>query len=231
MAENPAHRQATKRNVPFLKMTSEHSKIINQVASQILKPNGLERKGQSRIWLDDNGWFTTTVEFQPHSGGHGTYLNVGVGFHWYLQDFITYDIGHRESELVVFNTVEQFTPEVEKLAHLAVNKVVFYRQAMRDIDTATQTILNHEFTSENLWGSFHKGTICGLLGNINGLNNYFDRLLQFEDYAPYVTELKERTKKLKDISIDTDKFKQHVYEIITETRKLKRLKELQIIIK
>lgn len=211
-------------------MTPEHSKIINQVARQILKPNGLERKGQSRIWLDDNGWYTITVEFQPHSGGQGTYLNVGVGFHWYLKDYTSFDIGSRESEFVAFNTAGQFTSEVEKLARLALDKVVFYRQTLRDIETATQTILNHKFTSENIWGSYHKGIICGLTGNINGLNKYFERLLQFEDGAPFMVVLKDRTKKLKDVATDKDKFIQHIHDIITETRKLKKLKELQIII-
>lgn len=209
----------------------EHSKIINQVARQILKPQGLERKGQSRIWLDDNGWYTTVVEFQPHSGTQATYLNVGVNFHWYIQDHWSFDIGFRETKRVDFSNIEQFTPEVEKIARLALDKVVSYRQSLQNIDTATQTILHHEFTSENLWGSYHKGIICGLTGNLNGLNKYFDRLLKFEDYAPFVVELKERTKKLKDLSADRDRFKQAITDIISATRKLKNLKELLIEIK
>ena len=38
-----------------------HTKIINNVAKQILKPEGLVRKGQSRTWYHDQGWFTTVV--------------------------------------------------------------------------------------------------------------------------------------------------------------------------
>ncbi len=211
-------------------MTPEHSKIINNVARKILKPQGLERKGQSRIWLDDNGWYTIVVEFQPHSGMQSTYLNVGVNFHWYLQDSWSFNIGYRETDRIDFHSIEQFTPEVEKLAHLALERVVFYRQALRDIDTATQTILNHKFTSEIIWGSYHKGIICGLTGNINELNKYFDQLIEFEDSAPFMTVLKDRTRKLKEVASDKDKFRQQIYNIIIETRKLKKLKEMQITI-
>ncbi|MFV0290086.1 MAG: hypothetical protein ACK5IJ_04195, partial [Mangrovibacterium sp.] len=59
----------------------EHSKIINQVAREIFKEYGIERKGQSRTWLDDQYWYTTIIEFQPFKDRQGTCLNVGINFH------------------------------------------------------------------------------------------------------------------------------------------------------
>lgn len=49
-----------------------HSKIINKLAKDTLKPIGVLRKGQSRTWLDDNGWWVTVIEFQPFSWSKGT---------------------------------------------------------------------------------------------------------------------------------------------------------------
>jgi len=39
-----------------------HEKIIIRTAKDMLAPMGLFQKGQSRTWIDDNGWFLTIVE-------------------------------------------------------------------------------------------------------------------------------------------------------------------------
>lgn len=206
----------------------EHSKIINKVASQILKPFGLDRKGQSRTWHDDQNWFTTMIEFQPFSNRQGTCVNIGVNFHWYPQDYWSFDIGYRESQFVDFKNVDQFTFEVEKLAKIGLEKTLYYRQLLIDITTAKQTIINHEFTSEDLWGSYHKGTICGLTNDIKGLNKYYDRLLAKDDNAPWAKNLKLHVMELKGISVDIDKFRSKITDTIKDTRRLKKLKDLEL---
>jgi hypothetical protein len=56
--------------------------VIAEVAKQVLAPLGVKRKGRSRTWLDDHGWWLGIVEFQPSSWGAGSYLNVGPEFLW-----------------------------------------------------------------------------------------------------------------------------------------------------
>lgn len=206
----------------------EHSKIINKVATQILKPFGIDRKGQSRTWHDDQNWFTTMIEFQPFSNRQGTCINIGVNFHWYLKDYWSFDIGYRESKFVDFENDNQFAFEVEKLAKIGLDKALNYRELLIDLATAKQTITRHQFTSENLWGSYHKGTICGLVGDKKGLNEYYDRLLSVEDNAPFTKDLKVQVKKLQSVSVDIDIFKSKIINIIRDTRRLKKLKELVI---
>lgn len=58
----------------------DHNKQIRQIAGAVLKPQGLFQKGNSRIWIDDNGWFLILVEFQPGSWAGGSYLNVGIHY-------------------------------------------------------------------------------------------------------------------------------------------------------
>ena len=60
----------------------QHDKIINIAAKKVLAPKGLFRKGASRIWMDDNGYFIIQVEFQPSGRSQGSYLNVGISFLW-----------------------------------------------------------------------------------------------------------------------------------------------------
>lgn len=59
-------------------MSNNHNRVINAEAWRLLKPFGLTRKGRSRVWLDDHGWWLIQVEFQPSSWSKGSYLNVGV---------------------------------------------------------------------------------------------------------------------------------------------------------
>src|SRR6202000_1719294 len=38
-------------------------------------PLGLERRGRSRTWIDDQRWYAIVVEFQPSGFSKGSYLN------------------------------------------------------------------------------------------------------------------------------------------------------------
>ncbi|MGB4774643.1 MAG: hypothetical protein WBP45_05695, partial [Daejeonella sp.] len=169
----------------------EHSKIINKIARQFFLPYGIERRGQSRIWLDDPGWFTTVIEFQP-GWDRGTYLNVAVNFHWYLNDHFSFDIGNRENQFVKFDNENQFIHEVEHLCKIAIGKVLEYKTNLINVNSALNIITNYEFSSDSLWGNYHKGTICGLAGDINRLKKYYDLLLSVDHNVPWAIELKQR---------------------------------------
>ena len=105
-----------------------HNKIIMKAAREVLAPNGLLQKGQSRIWLDDNGWFFTVVEFQPSGWEKGTFLNVGMHYLWANKEYLTFDCGYREHECVVYTGDDAaFYAAVRSLAQQAMEKVLFYR--------------------------------------------------------------------------------------------------------
>lgn len=209
----------------------EHSKLINKVAKNIFTPKGLSRKGQSRMWLDDQGWFTTVIEFQPFTNRMGTCLNIGVNFHWYYNDYWSFDIGYRESDFLDFFNEQQFVPNLEKLTKLALAKTLNYRELLKNLESAKATILHHNFSSEDLWGSYHKGIICGLHGDMKSLNQYFDKLLKTNHDVPWANELKERVVKLKDLVDNYDDFIQEIIDIISQTRMAKKLPDKVIKIK
>ncbi len=206
----------------------EHSKIINKVAKQILKPHGFEQKGQSRIWYDDQGLYTTVVEFQPHKFAHGAFLNVGVNFHWFEKEYTSFDIGYRELGFEKFETAEQFTSKIEDMVNLALEKALSYRQLLVSLETSKKTILAHNFTSDTLWGNFHKGIICGLTNNIQGLIKYFDALLLVDHDVEWANDLKSKVRELKEIASNNSKFKTEILRTILESRKLKKLKDMEI---
>jgi len=211
----------------------DHNKIIKKVASKTFKQYGIKQKGQSRLFIDDNDWFIIIIEFQPSKFGNGTYLNIGINFNWNIQDYYSFDIGNREKEFVEYINEEQFTEEINKLCKYSIEKIRDYKNKFKDINNAEKIILRHNFTSDELWGNYHRGIISGLVGNKNNLIKYFNKLLeQPENNIEWITELKKQIKELMDLANKniTD-FTQKIQMIIMETRKLKKLEDKQIIIK
>lgn len=205
----------------------DHNKIITKTATVFFKNHGIKRKGQSRTFFDDNCWFTTIIEFQPNSREKGTFLNVGVNFHWYNQDYFSFDIGNRQSSFIEFRNETQFESEVEKLCKLALEKVAEYNESFKTLNTSREKICNSEFASDSLWGNYHKGTVSGLIGDFNSMKVYYENLLSAEYNFPWVNELKERTKLLLEKTASLESFKTEVEKIILETRKLKKLDACQ----
>ncbi|NRD19006.1 hypothetical protein HNV08_03020 [Winogradskyella eckloniae] len=208
--------------------TPIHSKIINKVTRKILKEHGIVRKGQSRKWLDDQYWFTTGIEFQPFKDRRGTCLNVGVNFHWYEKSYFSYDIGYRESEFIDFVNEEQFENEMNSLVELALKRTLGLREKLTDLRTVTNTILNHEYTSDSLWGNYHRAIICGLNNEPKKSEHYFNLVLENNLECDWEQELKRRVEKLKTDLDNTADFRNRIDKIIERTRIVKKLKETEI---
>lgn len=60
--------------------SNSHDQIIKQLCKDTLLPLGVFQKGTSRIYIDDNGYFFTVLEFQSSAHAQGTYLNIALHF-------------------------------------------------------------------------------------------------------------------------------------------------------
>jgi hypothetical protein len=222
---------------------NEHTKIIAKVAKQKLKPLGIVQKGKSRIWFDDRAWFTIQIEFQPSSWSRGTYLNIGANFHWYKQGHLSFDFENRQANFIEYKNDEQFTAEVERLCDLTIQKVLEIRERFATVFSAKEFILGYTFVSDELWGNYHKGTICGLTDDFEKLNKYYSNLLKENSIrewtdgntgvahsmrVEWIDELKERVKHLLTKTSSFHLFKTEVLSIISESRRLKKLPEVEI---
>lgn len=207
----------------------DHSKIINKTAKKIFTPYGIKQKGKSRIWLDDQGWYATVIEFQPFSGRQGTTLNVGVNFNWHEQTYFSFDISYRQDvDFVEYDGNEEvFSKEVENFCELALNKVLEYREHFQNLQKAKSFILSQTYTSEDIWGSYHKGTICGLTNNAEERNYYFQKLLQATHSGAWLNELKDQVNLLIENSGQQNEFTENILETIRKTRALKKLPEIE----
>src|ERR1022692_4746779 len=96
----------------------EHGRILAAAARTALTPLGFWRKGRSRVWWADRGFWLAVVEFQPSSFSKGSYLNVAAHWHWGAmpnvpsQDYIL--VHHRR--WIDFEDANQFLPLADRLA-------------------------------------------------------------------------------------------------------------------
>lgn len=116
-----------------------HEIIIKRLCKEILLPHGVFQKGASRIYIDDNGYFLTVIEFQPSGWAKGTYINLALNFLWEQRDYITFDFppDTRIMNLVQYESDEQFEREIRPHIEAALEQILFYR-TLRDIPTAEE---------------------------------------------------------------------------------------------
>lgn len=87
----------------------DHNRIIALVAKERLGELGISRKGNSRTWYKDNGWWVLLIEFQPSSWDRGTYLNVGVTWLWNAKGYLSFDQGGRLAHFAKLRTRNCFS--------------------------------------------------------------------------------------------------------------------------
>ncbi|ESZ11358.1 hypothetical protein X735_25240 [Mesorhizobium sp. L2C085B000] len=155
---------------------NEHGRIIASQAKLVLKPAGFRRKGQSRIWIADRGFWLSVVEFQPSSWSKGTYLNVAVHWLWgSLPETTTFDRVERIGQFVPFESPPQFLLAVDQMAKKVVEIDQVHRSMFPSVQ-ATAKILVSELQpgAYGEWAAFHAGVAAGLAGDFETARRLFE---------------------------------------------------------
>ena len=203
----------------------EHNKLIAKIAKSIFKPEGIIRKGQSRVWLDDNDWYTTVIEFQPSNWGRGSYLNVGVNFNWYAKDYFSFDIGGRIKPFNEFKDKDDFEKVITEYCETTLKTVSDFRKKLNNINNSTK-FMTTSLSDQNIWGNYHLAIFYGLTGDKINSEKHFNKVLESDDDWDWIIELKKRVSKsiLKLNSVND--FNSIIADIIIDTRQQKKLKEI-----
>ncbi len=212
--------------------TPEHTKIINKTARKVFKEYGIVQKGRSRMWLDDHYWFTTLIEFQPSNWARGTFLNVGIHFHWYPKGYFSFNIGYREKGFCEYKNESQFEPVVAEFVQEALEKVLSYREKMSCLDNVEKAIFASD--GDVSWKNYHKGVILGLNSKPQKAKEHFDLILEKETYdakldryCDWLIKLQNIAKKLRAEVENIDNFRKIIDEFIAISRKELKLKEME----
>lgn len=212
---------------------TDHNKILNQAAKTVLKPLGLFQKGQSRMWIDDNGWFLILVGFQPSNWNKGTYLNVAIHYLWKHQDYLSFDYGGREGFFVEFKGDEgKFYDEVVSMSETAAAIVTEYRK-FKEISFAKDKIIKKNVLSKSPHELYDKMMICGLAKDSRALKFYKKLLKEVEKSTlDYEIEIyRELTEEVGNFIHNTDEFYDYIVHKIAMQREFWRgkssMKKLQ----
>jgi hypothetical protein len=207
-----------------------HSKILNKLAREQLKPIGVVRNGQSRTWLDDHGWWVIVIEFQPSGWSKGSYLNVGINWQWYAQDHMSFDLGYREADLVEFSDEEQFAKEAYELVNSAKNRVLEIREGLSTPQSIKSYVLdNTKGDEKNIWACLHRGLACLVTGDSELTDRYLNMAVNCPDDRKWAVDVKQYAGKILSLTSTEDRLS-IVKEAIQESRQRKKLKEIEIIL-
>ena len=120
-------------------------RTIASAAREALAPLGVVRKGRSRCWIDDHGWWLVNIEFQPSGFAKGCYLNVGVQHFWVLRNYLCFEGCERplgDARFVAFEGDEElFRDQVRSVADVAARAVVRRRREHGEGDVALERLL------------------------------------------------------------------------------------------
>jgi len=209
-------------------MPAPHDRIIASAAKGALHPIGLQRKGQSRLWFGDHGWWLAVVEFQPSGLQKGSYLNVAAHWLWSRAGQISFDLGcgaewnSRVAKFEAYVSDEQFQPAADRLAALAAQQVQALARRIPSVVAAADLLIRREIDlpppSRGSWTAYHAGVAAGLA----------DRPDDAENMLRSITDdrVKDVAEPLIQVLPNAGRFNAVVTSLVATQRKALRLSEV-----
>ena len=206
-------------------MPGPHEKIIAVAAKAALSPHGFRRKGQSRTWLADHGWWLTVVEFQPSSWSKGSYLNVAAHWLWSELGCLSFDSGGRVAEFEEYLSNEQFEPAAARLADCAARIAQRLAETFTSVELTANRLLNRERTrphrEQGLWSAYHAGVTAGLVGREVDAAEMFNRILVSP--PPPGSMVHAAAEQMAPLANDSDAFRREIAMRIAKQRQTLKL--------
>lgn len=203
------------------------NKIIKKLCKEIF-PNDVFQKGNSRIYLDDNGYYFTMIEFQPYSLKKGTFLNVGLSFLFNKSDDLSFSYSFKNKsrvgkKFIEYKNDEQFEKDVRKYVELANKYILKYRKFI-DINYAKKCILKG--LNDNIWNPYIKSMFYFLTNEQEKGRKYYKMFLE----NPFFKDIIDKYNYPNDINVMN---KDYVMNMIRDQRKFwhknSSMKEMKII--
>jgi len=164
-------------------MPGPHDNIIAAAAKAALGPLNFQRRGRSRLWFADFGWWLAVAEFQPSSWTKGSYLNVGSHWLWGKMGCITFDFGGRLTEFEEYRSDAQFVPAATRLAESAAREAQRLSQMFGSLEKAADVLLTEARTPSGAgnsypgWPEYHAGVASALTGRLADASEMFEAIL------------------------------------------------------
>jgi hypothetical protein len=206
---------------------SDHNRILAVSAREGLGPLGLRRKGRSRTWIDDHGWWLILIEFQSSSWSKGSYLNVGFQHLWRVTDHVAFARPERLSiegkQFLSFDVAnpEAFQAGASRLVEKARQAVEHRRLSHADGSEAVERIAWAE--PENTFELYDAGTALGLLGERQAASDRFGQILAIDAHSSWLEELQIQTQVLAAMLDDKETLAAEVRRRVDQARTALRM--------
>lgn len=167
------------------------------------------QKGNSRVYLDDNGYYFTMIEFQTHSLKKGTFLNIGLSFLFNKDDYLSFSYSYKNKtrigkKFIEYKDDEQFEKDVRKYVEMAKDYILKYRMFV-DINYAKKCIVKELKLNHDIWDPYIKSMFYFLTDDQENGKKYHKRFLDEAFFKSIIDEYnypKDVTKINKDYIIN-----------------------------
>lgn len=207
-------------------MPRTHDRIIADTAKIVLGPLGFRRKGRSRTWLADNGWWLAVVEFQPSAWSKGSYLNVAAHWLWSESGSLSFDFGGRIAEHAEYVADDQFSLAVARLAKCAAIESRRLADLFDSLASAAEVLLEagKQPHLHPGWSDYHAGVAAALTGRHDEARKTFRVIL--DRSAPPGSLLHSSAERMEQLLSDQTGFREQVPSRTKEQREALRLSSL-----
>lgn len=203
-------------------MPTDHNAAIAAEARLVLKPLGLVRHGKSRVWIDDHGWWSIQVEFQPSAWSMGSYLNVGITWLLYEGSSSAFHIGSRVNVPFIEATGnETFKHDAQVLAMRAKEEVESLRSRFSTLEAAAAHYWDNG--RNGTWDDYYFGVLLGLLGDVPNAKMAFASVPTHRVQFGWEKALAQRAAELHKLASDQTAFIETIRGIVHRTRAIGHL--------
>jgi hypothetical protein len=193
----------------------DHSSLIASAAKAALRPLGFVRRGRSRFWFADQGFWIIFAEFQPSGWSKGSYLNMGVKWLW--QSRPTLDISYRPVDFIPFESKEQFSPLIAHMADVAAQEALKLRAQFKSLADVSQYLIAH--ATSDCWPVYHAAIAAGLASDAETSKRLFERMEAWSTYGyDWELELKSESAAFAALLYSPQRFRSAVSAVIDRTR-------------
>lgn len=207
-------------------MPVDHNAAITAEARQVLKPLGLVRQGNSRVWIDDHGWWTIQVEFQPSAWSKGSYLNVGINWLFYEGCAGTFHIGSRvDAPFIEASGNDSFREDAHALALRAKEEVAGLRSRFANLEAAISYY--RDGGRQSGWDDHHYGVLLGLSGDIANAQAAFESVSTHRLQFGWEKARAQRASELHKLASNQTAFIETIRGIVLRTRSIGHLPDWQ----
>jgi len=184
----------------------DHDRIIAEAAKRALAPIGFRRKGQSRVWLADRGYWLSVVEFQPSGRSKGSYLNVSPHWLWGLTDTLSFDRPvHEVRSFIEFGDATEFKFLADEQAATAARTSLELSEIYQHFPHVAQVLAGEEKDkSVGGWPAFNAGMAAGIVGECEAARVLLQSTL--DSFANWNRTFDEPLRELIDATTEPSRF-------------------------